>query len=125
MITHDKLEQLRVMKIELADLKAREMSLRLEVAEELSEGRDIGTSKHSIEGFVVKVVTAMSYTFDQTEITMLLDRGLLPQDQIDLIRTKYELRLGDYKKAYDTEVIDDAIIVKPAAPTVTIELGEE
>lgn len=124
MITHEKLEQLRQMKIQLAELKDAEMALRREVAEELTKGHDIGTHNFEIEGLKIKVTTAMSYTVDQTEIQMLLDRGLLPENQRELLRTKYELRLADYKKAYDTDVLDDAVITKPAAPVVSIELGD-
>lgn len=118
------LEEARMLAIQLKEIKVREMELRKEIVLELVKDLSTGTHKFSIEGYKVKVKLGVSYSFDQEALIELMDDNLLTDEELGLIRTKYDLRLADYKEAGNTETLDDVIIVKPSAPTLEITLGE-
>lgn len=125
MITADMIEELRAMAAQLKDLKVREMALRREIAAELGDGLDPGTHTITRDGFKIKLKLGLSYGIDQDELKFLIDENMLTDEEMDLLRIKYDLRLADYKKAdINTDTLDDVIIVKPAAPTLDITLGE-
>ena len=123
-MNHELLEEARLMAIQLRELKAKEMELRKQIVYELAKDADVGTHNFSLHGFAIKVKLGVSYSFDQEELVDLMDRNLLTDEELSLIRTKYDLKLADYKKAGNTETLDDVIIVKPSAPSLEITLGE-
>lgn len=124
MITHDMLEEARVLKIQLNEIKAKEMALRKVIADEIGSGLDVGTHTITRDGFIVKLKLGVSYSFDQDELLFMMNEGMLSDEELSLIRTKYDLRLADYKRAGTTENLDEVIIVKPSAPSLEITLGE-
>lgn len=124
MITYEMLEDQRTMAIELKELKEREMDLRRKIADELGGDNGPGTYKSSQDGFNIVLKLGVSYSLDQEELVDLMDRDLLTDEELELIRTKYDLKLADYKKSGNTETLDDVIIVKPSAPTLLVTLGE-
>lgn len=124
MITAEMLEKQRELAIQLKAIREEEMDLRKQIAMELGKDRDIGTHHFSQDGFIITLRLGVSYSFDQESLLDLMDQGILTEEELGLIRTKYDLKLADYKKAGNTETLDDVIIVKPSAPTLLVTLGE-
>jgi hypothetical protein len=118
------LEEERQLAIQLKNIKDREMELRVKIADRLGKGLDPGTHNFIRDGFRVKLKLGLNYSLDQSAVHELIAEELLSDEELDAIRTKYELKLTDYKSLDNSETLDDAIIVKPAAPTLIIELGE-
>jgi hypothetical protein len=124
MITYEMLEEARLLAIQLKELKAKEMNLRKEIAFDLGDGLDPGTHTIVRDGFQIKLKLGVSYTLVQDELIELMEMNALTDEELGLIRTKYDLKLAEYKKAGYTETLDEVIIVKPSAPTLEITLGE-
>ena len=121
----EQLEQHRVMKAQLTKLKEDEMALRVKLVNKLTKNdSDPGTKNYRRDGFRVKIKLGLNYNLDQVELQRLIDEGSLTEEELDCIRTKYELKLREYKAADDVETLNDVILVKPAAPTLDVELGE-
>ena len=124
-IAHDILEKHRLAAILLKQAKEDELSLRQAITDVLLEGRPTGTHNFLMEGFKIKIVKSVKHSFDIEGLEQLMDNNELSQDELNLLRVKYDLKLGDYKQAaFDTSVLDDVIIVKPSLPTLSITLGE-
>lgn len=124
-IEHDLLEKHREAAISLKLMKAIELDLRQRITDVLLEGRPTGTHTFFMEGFKIKVVKSVGHSFDVEGLLQLMDNNELSEDELSLLRVKYDLKLADYKEAaFDTSVLDDVIIVKPSLPTLTIVLGE-
>jgi hypothetical protein len=124
-IEHDLLEEHRLIAIELKEIKARELDLRAKITDVLLEGLDTGTHNFILHDLHVKAVKGVSHSFDQETISELVDNGDLSNWELGLLRTKYELRLADYKIAnFPVDVLEQALIVKPSLPTLLITLGE-
>jgi len=116
----DKLEEYRVMKADLATLKAEEMALRVNIVEELSkDAMAKGVHDFSFPGMAVKVKIGLYYKIDKG----VLETLSLTEEEAECIRWKPELNQNAYKEA-ETDTLDDAIIVTNSAPTLTVELVE-
>ena len=112
------LEKYRAMKIELAALKATEMELRIELCDELGEGKAAGTHNFDeYQGFAVKMVSKLSYTVNKT----ILETIDLTEEEAECIRWKPELNLAKFKMS-ETDNLDEAVTIKTGAPTLTVEL---
>jgi hypothetical protein len=123
-IDPDLLEEHRVTAIALKEIKAKELELRNQIADVVLEGLDPGTHNFAKEGMLIKAVSALNYSFDKVVLTALIDEDMLSDDELELIRWKPELKLADYKKAeFEVEVLDEALFVKPAQPTIEIKIG--
>jgi hypothetical protein len=119
------LEKHRLVAIELKEIKADELKLRQVITDHLLEGLDIGTHNFEINHLNVKAVKAVSHSFDQEMLAEFIDNGDLTDMELGLLRTKYELKLKDYKLAnFDVDVLEQALVVKPSLPTLTITLGD-
>ena len=116
----EKLEQYRLLKEELSDVKKREMELRVELADELSkEGLAAGTHNfNEFDGFKVKLVKKLNYNIDK----LVLETLELNEEEAECIRWKPELALKNYKSADDTSNLDQAIIITDGAPTLEVNL---
>lgn len=124
-IDHDLLEKHRIAAIVLKEMKETELDLRRQITDVLLEGRATGTHNFLMEGFKIKAVKSVSHSFDIEGLEQLMDNNELSEDELALLRVKYDLKLADYKEAaFDTSVLDDVIIVKPSLPTLTIVIGE-
>jgi len=119
------LEAHRVAAIELKEWKATEIKLRNQITDVLLEGADPGTHNFNIGEFKIKTVKKLNYSFDRETLAQLIEDEQLSDEELALIRWSPDLKLGDYKKAEcDLEGINEALIVKPAQPTLEIKLGE-
>lgn len=121
----EKLDLARKMAIDLRILKAEEMRLRLEIVLELFKGKSIGTHKVSKHGFNIKVKLGVSHSLDQDEVANAIENGFYSEEELACIKTSYALKLKEYKQTTETPDLDEDIIVKSSAPTLTIELGED
>jgi len=124
-LSEELLEAHRNAAIALKACKEVELDLRNQITDILLEGQDVGTHNFELHGLKVKAVKGVSYKLDDELIQEFLDAGDLSDFEIGLIRTKYELRLADYKRAnFPIDVLDQALVVKPSLPTLAIKLGE-
>lgn len=124
-IEHDLLEEHRVAAIALKEIKQTELDLRNQITDVLLKGKPTGTHNFIMEGFKIKVVKSVSHKFDNESLLQLLDNNELSDDELELLRISYDLKLADYKQAaFDTSVLDDVIIVKPSLATLSITIGE-
>lgn len=125
MVTTEMLERARMLAIQLKEIKAEEMELRREIVSEIAGDLDVGTHVLDRDGFKIKVRIGVSYGLVQDELQELIDTGQLTEEENDLVRIKYDLKLADYKKAgFNTDSLDEVIVVKPSAPSLDITLGE-
>ena len=114
----EKLETYRLLKKQLAEVKADEMSLRLELVEELAEG--LGKGTHLLcghEGLKVKVTKKLTYNIDE----VILDSLPLTDAERECIRWKPSLVMKEFNST-ETPNLMEAILVKDAAPVLIVEL---
>jgi len=117
----NKLEMYRAMKIELAELKQKEMDLRVDIASELSSsGLEAGTHNFQFTGMKVKLVSKLNYSVDKN----ILEGLVLSEGEAECLRWKPELNLTKFKQADDIDTLEEAIIIKTGAPTLTVEIAE-
>ena len=124
-VDHDLLEEHRKVALELSELKKYELSLRNKICDKILAGLQPGTHNFAKEGLKIKAVSSLNYSFDKVTLQELIDNEELSTMELDLIRWKPELKVGEYKKAeFDTESLNEALFVKPAQPTLEIKIGE-
>lgn len=124
-IEHDLLEDHRKIAIALKGLKEQELELRNQITDVLLEGKSTGTHNYVMSGFKIKCIKSVKHSFDTEGLEQLLENNELSDDELTLLRIKYDLKLAEYKQApFDTTVLDDVIIVRPSLPTLSIVLGE-
>ena len=124
-LTHDLLEQHRIAAIELKWAKENELELRNQITDVLLEGKSVGTHNFSMHGFKIKSVKGVKHSFDTELLEEMIENKELSDEELELLRVKYDLKLSEYKEAtFDTSVLDDAIIVRPSLPTLAISIGE-
>ena len=112
------LEEYRLLKIQLAEVKQAEMDLRVEISAELGKGKEAGTHNFiEYDGFKVKLVSKLGYSVDKA----ILETLDLSEEESECIRWKPELNLTKFKQS-DTDTLDEAITIKTGAPTLTVEL---
>jgi hypothetical protein len=116
----ERLEEYRLVKADLAELKQYEMDLRVEICEDIGKGLEAGTHNFTeYGGLKVKLVSKLSYSIDKG----VLETLDLTTEEAECIRWKPEIALKAYRIA-DTDVLDKAITIKTGAPTLTVELAE-
>ena len=114
-----KLEKQRLMKIELAELKAAEMELRIEICEELGKGKAANKVHHfeGIAGLKVDFKLVLNYKINKT----ILETLELTEEEAECIIWTPTLSMTKFKQT-DIDVLDEAITIKSGAPTLTVEL---
>ena len=118
----NKLENYMKAKDALKAAKEKEAVLRLEITDELLKGTSEGTHNFTIDGLKVKAVNRMTYKLDEDELELIWDD--LPEAEADLIRMKPTLKLKDYKEMYGDLMINNAITVSPAMPSLEVKHGD-
>ena len=120
------LEFHRLAAIALKEAKEHELELRSQITDVLLEGLDTGTHNFELHGMKVKSVKGVSYKLDSDLIQEFIDNDELSPFELECIRTKYDLRLADYKRAnFPVDVLDQALVVRPSLPTLAISLVKE
>ena len=101
-----------------------ERKLRLEIVEPLIENVPTGTHNYKTkEGYVLKASKKVSVSIDKDGLAFIEDD--LSDEEKDAIRWKPELDAKKYKELDDHDVLDQAIVVKPAMPSLVITHAEE
>ena len=104
--------------------KSLENKLRIEICDELLENKTTGTHNFTdFDGYRVKAVKKVSHNIDKEVLGFIYDE--MSAEEQEAINFKPELSVSKYKKLEDHSVIDNAIIVKPAMPSLDIKLDEE
>lgn len=113
-----KLEILKQLKLELKDIQKREMALRVELAESLTNDLPIGKHKFEFEGFDIKVGKNTTLSIDKEMLTLMYED--FTEEEKACIKYSPSLIEGAYNKLDDVEraVLDECVIRKPAAPTI-------
>jgi len=118
-----KIEVYRKLKIQLSEVKAAEMVMRLEIAQDLGvDSLKAGTSNfdYPSEGIRLKLIKKLNYKLDKETLEMID----LSDDEAACIKWTPELKLTPYRKVEDTVTLDQAISVTDATPSIEIELRE-
>ena len=118
------LEQHRILAQQLAEIKKQEMSLRNEILDILLIDKEAGTHNFMFDHLKVKAVKSFRYSLNTDEINEMIQDDRLTEEEANLLRIKYELKLADYKKAGDTPNIDEALTVSPAQPSLSVTLED-
>jgi hypothetical protein len=123
----EKLARANDLKVQLDAIKDEEAKLRREICDELLAGLMPGTHKfayHDESGLTynVKATKSFNYSLDQNSIKELMDEDELTPEELDCISIKYQLSLSNYKKLNEVGMLDDAITVTDAMPTLSIEI---
>lgn len=118
-ITHELLEQHMKAKAELNAAKEKEMNLRLEITDVLLEGKSAGTYNFKIDGMKVKAVQKINHSIDEDELELIWDE--MEESEKNLVRFKPSLKLKDYKAMVGDLMINNAITVSPATPSLVID----
>ena len=104
-------------KTELDKWKKIEHDLRIEICTSLLKGKEYGTHKRDYPGYRLVAKRVANYSLDQPGIAELYQGGELTAEEEDLIKVRYELAVGPYKKAtIDTSKIDALITLKDGMP---------
>lgn len=104
--------------------KSLENKLRKEICDHLLEGKITGTHNFDdFPGYRVKAVKKVSHSIDNDVLSFIYDE--MTKEEQECIDFKPNLSISKYKKLEDHSVIDDAIIVKPAMPSLEIKVDEE
>jgi len=112
---HELANQLKV-------LKEREANVRRQICDELLNNKAPGTHKFTFDNIIVKATKKLTYSLDQEMVESMIAEGDLSPAELDAIKTKYELSLTAYKKIEIPGILDDAITVKDAMPTLDVEI---
>ena len=124
-VNEDKLIELlvrqRQMASELKRLRDEEAIIRRDICEHLLAGKEAGTHKFSFGNLKVKAVKSFTYSLDQDMVAQMIEDGDFADDELNAIKTKYELSISAYKKLDASDNLDDCITVKDAMPTLTVE----
>jgi hypothetical protein len=108
----------------LARFKKLESVLRIELLDILFPSTTEGTVKEEIDGLLITGSFKIGHKIDVEALAEVLDD--LSADELDCINYKATLSLANYKLLDENErsVLDEAIISKPAIPTITIKTKE-
>ena len=121
----NKIEIYRQMQNQLRELKEREMDLRLDICDDL-EIDQVATGTHNTEfsalGLKVKMVKKVNHKLDKDVLAQIYDD--LSEEEAECITFEPKMSLAKYKKAGGSDLLDTAITIVPATPTLTIELME-
>ena len=118
-----KIEVYRTVKAQLAEIKATEMQMRLEIADELGVDQlKAGTTNFDYidEGIRLKLIKKLNYKLDRD----VLDLVVLSEEEAACIKWTPELKLTPYRKVESTIMLDQAITVTDATPSIDIEFRQ-
>lgn len=112
------------LKKELADVKAKEMLLRMKIFKSIFPAPKEGTNNHDLaDGYVLKAQWGYNREVDLGSFTVLkesFEKHNIPADS--LIQYKASLKKAEYNKLTEEErkLFDQALVIKPGSPTMEI-----
>ena len=101
-------------------LKAAEMNVRKTLCMELFNG-ETGKIKKELEtesGYLVVAKGAISYRLDDSLVNQMFDE--LNDFEKNALKFKPSLRMREYNSLPKDSILHDAVVVSPAAPTLTV-----
>jgi hypothetical protein len=126
----NKLIEWEAVKAQLDAIKKQESDLRIEICEQLLDGKSAGshTTQYTYNDKVFKTTAekVLNYKLDQKEIASMMEYGMLTGAEEDCIRVKYELDLRNYKKLDSSQrkAIDEHLIVSDGMPQLKIKWSD-
>ncbi len=99
--------------------KAEEAKLRTKICDKILEGHGLGTQTETKGQYKIKATKKVNYSIDSEQLNFIWDD--LSQEEQEAIKFTPSLMLSKYK-SIDHTSLDDCITVKPAMPTLTIEI---
>lgn len=106
---------------QLKRMRDEEAAIRREICDYLLAGKEAGTHKFDFGNLKVKAVKSYTYSLDQELVANMIENGDFADDELEAIKTKYELSISAYKKLNACDNLDDCITVKDSMPTLTVE----
>ena len=104
----------------LKSVKEEEAKLRREICDSLFKGK-VGEfrEKAVIDGYTVVATSKVNRTVDKAVLTSLWEA--LSEDEKACIEFKPDLKLTNYRKLNDNDMLHEAITVKPGMPTLEVK----
>ena len=120
-----KIEDYRQMKASLRALKEAEMDMRLEICDALDiDSHNVGT--HNMEyptlGLKVKMIKKVTHKLDKEVLEQIYDD--LSEEESECISFEPKLSVSKYKKAGGSDLLDTAILIVPATPSLEVSIEE-
>ncbi len=125
-ITEELLNEHRLIAIHLKELKEREKQLRIEIVDiyESMGKNELGTHYLQCNKLNVKMVLKTSMKIDEQVLNTIYDS--LTTLEKDCIKTEHSIVKAEYEELpMDNPILDDALIVTDAMPTLIVTLVEE
>jgi hypothetical protein len=112
-------------KSNLDHFKKLEAELRIQMLEEVFPSASAGTHNFEMEGYKIKGVFKNNTRIDLKHFKSI--EGELSAEELDCIRFKPELDMRKYNATSEDErsLLDEAVVVSPAMPTISIDLLEQ
>jgi hypothetical protein len=115
-------ETLMALQSQLKGIKAEEIELRKSIANKVLETKEIGTHTITSGVFICKATKKVAYLLDRDALEQIW--ADLSEDEKGAIDYQPKLKLKDYK-SIDSSLLDEAITIKPAMPSIAISyIGE-
>lgn len=110
-------------KAELDKWKKVESDLRIKICDHFLEGASVGTHNFTAGSFKIKAVKSINTSIDESELSFIWDD--LTEEEQDCVKYKPSLVAKNYKECEDHSTLDQAIVTKPAMPSLSIEYIED
>lgn len=122
--------------MQLAAVKAREMSLRTKLFKSLFPSPDEGTNTIKLDGhpimrdapntgYVLKCTHTISREIDEAALTVLAPQfDAAGIKHVDLVKRKPSLAVAEYRTLTKEQLamFDQALVIKPGSPAIKLEL---
>jgi len=116
----EKIEQWQELYDSLQTIKQKEVSLRVEICEEIFDGAR-KTIKTDIGPYKVKAVYKINSRIDEAAYLSL--KPQLTVEEEEAIKVKYDLVKSKFNKLRPTSLLHQCIISKPRTPTLEVKDG--
>lgn len=117
----DVIQQWYTLKQELARIKKEEAALRRRICETLFNGRQGEfTVETETDDYTLKATSKVSRSIDETTLKSLLPE--LSEEEKTCVRWKASLDTRRWRKLPDNSLLNQAVVEKPAMPTLTLEV---
>jgi hypothetical protein len=115
-----KLEKWMLLSSSLKRIKDEEMTLRREICEEIFAG-EVGEfrKKAEYDGRTVTAISTVNRSVDKAVLSSIWED--LSEAEQDAINFKPEISVSKYKKLEGKLLLNEAITVKPGAPTLEVK----
>ena len=130
-ILEEKIKSWSSIKAELDKLKKLEATMRVELCEELINGKagrpllGKATKKEVFDDFIIKADAKTALKVDEEIWDALITSECLSKEEIDCVKYKPDVSKTNLKKVSDKSRVYEALDEKPAMPTLVIKWTED